>query len=62
MLALGNGTSVEDCFGKNGSFQNQNLEKHVADFEGRYKADNPRMVQLLNNLVEVDMERRESCN
>jgi len=61
LLALGNGTSLENVYGKKGAFDNQKLDQHVQAFEKRYKDRNPRMVQLLYNLVEVDVEKRENA-
>lgn len=44
MLALGNGSSLENCYGKDGKFDNSKLDSHIRDFESRYKQTNPRMV------------------
>lgn len=63
VLALGNQTSMKDCYDdKKKSFNKNALNRHIANFEGRYKKDSPRVCQLVNNLVETDPEMRQGAS
>ncbi len=61
LLAIGNQQTLKDCYNKKtNKFENSVLQKHLGNFENRYKDESPRLVQIANNLLELEGDKRES--
>jgi len=57
LLKLGTQDHVADCYKKNGDFNFNRLDEHIADFEGRYRHD-PQLVQRVKALLHRDEKFR----
>ena len=62
LLHLGNIQHLNDCYEEKGKFNKDLLNRHVADFEHKYKKESPILCQLVNNLIETEPERRSTAN
>ncbi len=60
LLKIGNGKSLKSVYGVDGKFNQDELDQQIALFENKYKDDSPLACQLMNNLVESDVSRREA--
>jgi len=50
-LFLGNSDSVQDIYKPNGEFDQNKLNEHIKNFEGKYKGENPYLCTIVNTLL-----------
>jgi len=51
ILFLGNSDSVQDIYKPNGEFDQNKLNEHIKNFEGKYKTENPYLCTIVNTLL-----------
>lgn len=57
IIGVGNIKSTNDCYGKKGEFNVENLNGHLEEFKARY-ADNRPLCNVVENLVRLDEKER----
>lgn len=58
VLSIGNQDSHQDCYKPNGEFDEQKLNKYIANFDSKYGDKNPMLTTVVRTLLAVNDEDR----
>ena len=58
LLTLGINKPINDCYEAKGRFNNDALNRHLCEFDSKYKKSNPLLSKMVWNLTEPDPEKR----
>lgn len=62
LLTLGINKPIDDCYENKGQFNNDALNRHLCEFDNKYKRSNPMLSKMVWNLTEPDPEKRIDTN